>query len=137
MIVQVRYNHLYYFRKKALRSEVEIYAMLFGTRISPSIVDILSFQYPKVEAATYNSFKADKTSYNDLLAWGTTTQGWSFIGDLHSHPREDPAPSRADIKNHRCNHLMISGVVGIIGEVDIVQFWEACSPVPCTIKYVK
>lgn len=137
MIVQIRRHHLYYFRKKAFRSDVEVYAMLFGVRISPTYVDVLSFRYPRIEFATSIAVKAEKKSYEEILAWGTSFSGWSFLGDIHSHPFQDPAPSRDDIRDHKCNRQMISGVVGFVGGTECVQFWEDCSPVPCTIKYVK
>jgi proteasome lid subunit RPN8/RPN11 len=135
MIVKLKRHHLDYFKKKALKSKNEIYAMLIGYRISPTVVLVDHFKYPKLDTSTPEEVIANWQSYVDIEDMAKQ-DGMVVVGDIHSHPEDDTAMSKSDYKDHKINNRSITGIVGVINKKPFIQFWEVSSPLPCTLEYV-
>lgn len=134
MIVQIKKHHLNYFRQKSRKSKNELYGLLIGTRISPTLVKVEHIKYPKLEVSTPREVTVDSDSYFEIEENAKLNQ-FNVLGGIHSHPNYTPEMSQTDLKNHKDNSFSISGIVGIIGNKTIIRFWQVGSSLPATIEY--
>lgn len=136
MIVKVRRHHLDYFRKKAIKCPNEVYAVLVGFRASPTLVQIEYFKYPALEKQTPDEVIIDDHSYG-VIEEDAKAYGFQVVGTIHSHPNWTQEMSKCDWEVHKQNGYHITGIVSVLSKKTFVTFWEAGSPLPCSIRYYK
>lgn len=134
MIIKVKRHHLDYFKKKAAKSKSEEYALLIGKKLSPFVIHVEYFKYPKLEKQTPDEVIADGHSYF-LIEEDAKANGLYVLGSIHSHPNWTPEMSHCDLEIHKMNGYHVSGIVSILNKKTFVTFWIANSPLPCSIKY--
>lgn len=135
MIVKLKKHHLQYFRNKAKKSNNEIYAFLIGTRISPTLVEIVKFKYPSLTVSTPTLVIVDIDDECNIED-EAKLNNWTILGSIHSHPNYITAMSGCDVETLRKSSHSISGIVGIINNRTFVNFWTKDSPLAATIQYV-
>lgn len=135
MIIRLKKHHLSYFKAKAKGCPNEIYAALLGKRISPHIIEVEKFFYPKLTVSKPGELFVDKKSFNQIC-FIAKEKGLKLIADLHSHPEYIPILSYRDFQDLKEGTCVISGIVGILGKKVFVNFWEKGSSLPCRIEYI-
>ena len=133
MTVHIAKSQLDYFRTRARKSRVEIYALLFGDIISDHEVRVVYFDYTKIEQATDRSVTPDATDGNEAIQMASEA-GFSLLGSIHSHPGSPAYMSPCDLKSHIEDGDLVSGIVEVCGGRTRVAFWTAHSSVPCDVK---
>ena len=126
-------NQLAYFRAKAKKSRKEIMAILMGTIVSADEVDIVYFDYPKIEFSTPSAISPDQADEADAVVMANEA-GYSRLGTIHSHVGVPCYMSPTDKQSHLSDADIISGIVEVCGGKTRVAFWQADSSVPCDIK---
>jgi len=134
MIIRIRKHHLSYFRRKAARSNNEVFAMLLGRRISPSLIEVDFFKYPKLERSTPSEVWADMYSFG-LIEEDAKDDGLHIVADIHSHVNYPPVLSPCDYSDLKGSKCTLSGVVSVIGGRTWVNFWERDKSLPVSIVY--
>jgi hypothetical protein len=138
MIVRLNCNQLRYFRRKALHSNKEIYAILFGRVFTPTVLDILRFGYPTMLVSTPKECQPDGASCQRLVD-AAAADGLVELGTIHTHPMDEAAPwmSPTDLRSHRCMNHKISGICTQSNGKTFVAFWEDHKPLPVEWEYLK
>lgn len=133
--VRLNKNQLNYFRFKARNSKLEIQAYLIGKVISPELVVVERFVYPK-EYATQTTEEVQwwLDDYN-LLKQSAEKENLRIIGDIHSHPSWDAVMSFQDYQAHIEDGHRICGLCSVNNKKTRVRFWIAESSLPCEIVY--
>lgn len=134
VIVRVHRGQLAYFRRKARQSEKEQYAMLIGNHLSPSVVDIHRFVYPKLKVQSASAVQPDDDAYKREVKKAIDA-GMTVVGTIHSHPNWMPVMSSTDHDGHVAEGDSISAVVGTMNGKTWVYFWRADSSLPCKIEF--
>lgn len=137
MIVRVNRGSLKYFKSKARGTKTEIFAIMFGKRLSPHLVELWHFGYPRLKVQTSDAVEPDTESYNDHIEMAEDA-GLTFLGTIHSHlPHHEPFMSPCDGKSaHEANEL-INGLYHVNGRHSCLSFWLNDSPVPCEWDYIR
>jgi proteasome lid subunit RPN8/RPN11 len=135
VIVRVPRRKMEYFRKKARKSPVEIFAVLVGLRLAPNLLEVHEINYPKIDRATKDEVVAEFGSFQEI--YDTAAEdGYKVLGSMHSHIEWTPELSRYDYKNHVAQNDLITGICSIIGRKTFINFWVRNSPLPCTVEYM-
>ena len=134
MIVRLKKHHLQYFRNKARQTPNEIYAFLIGTRISPTLIQIERFRYPKLTMSTPALVVADVDSEVEIEDIAKLNN-YTIVGSLHSHPNYITPMSDCDLSTLKNSSHTVSGVLGIIGDKTFITFWCRDTPLPATIQF--
>jgi proteasome lid subunit RPN8/RPN11 len=134
MIVRVKKHQLLYFKRKAIKSDVEVYAFLIGLKVAPNLVEVHKFKYPKLKYATVDAVEVDPDVYE---YWDEKAKddGLVVLGGIHSHVNWTQEMSHQDHTNHKANCEKISGIVGVIGGKAWINFWVVDSSLPCKVEY--
>lgn len=124
-----------YFRKKARDCPYEIQAYLVGDVYYPNQINVTSIEH----AREYNIQTKDGVQPTgeefDRVKSLAAYQGHRIVGDIHSHPNEDPIMSPRDYQACIEDGLHVAGIVGVRGRKTKVLFWLAGSPLPCEVEY--
>lgn len=134
MIVRVRKHHLQYFRNKVRKLDNEIYAFLVGVRVSPTLIQVERFLYPKLMVSTPSLVVTDVESDYEIEEIARLNN-WSVVGSIHSHPNWTPELSGCDLDTLKNSTHTVSGVVSIINNRTYAKFWVKNSPLIATIQY--
>lgn len=133
--VRVRKSALNYFRSKARDNPKEIQAYLIGKVISPELVVIEEFAYPKTYAAQTTGEVSWYQVEFDEVKRSAEERGFRVVGDLHSHPSWDAVMSASDYKSLIEDGHRVCGLCSINGRRTRVRFWIAESALPLDIVY--
>jgi len=136
MIVRLYRNHLDYFKRKCKKSKNEEYAVLVGYRISPTVVEIHKWRYPKLAVKTPDAIQTTPGALVTIVEFAKE-HGMVIVGDIHSHIDEDSAMSRTDFLDHKKHNHCITGILGTIRKTSQVSFWEIDSPLKASLQYIK
>jgi proteasome lid subunit RPN8/RPN11 len=137
MVVRIAKGQLSYFKQKARARKTEVFALMFGQRLSQHLVQVLHFAYPVMKVQEEFSCEADDDSYYDHVELAEEA-GLTFLGSIHSHPpRGEPFMSHADAVSARLEREIISGIYHVNGAKSILSFWTTDSPVPCEWDYIQ
>lgn len=135
--VKVKKSQLDYFRRLARKIPLEIEAYLIGKVVSPTLVVVDQFVYPK----NYKIQTIDNVLWNDeeygALATKTQERGLSIVGSIHSHINCLPLLSETDHKACVTGQLRIIGVCSVINNKTKVCFWTADSSLTCDLVYAE
>lgn len=134
--VRVKKGQLDYFRRKARQAHPkEFQAYLVGRVVSPELVVIEYFAYPK-EYATQTTEEVCwfKEEYNEVKK-AAEEQNLMIVGDIHSHPNYWPVLSPDDHKNAVTECQRICAVYGTFGRRSKTYFWLTDSSLPCSVEY--
>jgi len=135
IIVQIRRNQLNYFRSKARDSELEIEALLVGSVVGGTVT-VNSIEYTKSYAAqTTASVMWHEDEYKRVKE-KAEARGLSIIGDIHSHPNWDAAPSPDDYGALLTMGHSILGICCTHERKTKVRFWVANSCLCASIIYL-
>ena len=133
--VRVKKTQLDYFRAQARENQKEIQAMLVGAVITPDLIVIHNFAYPKEYAdQTYSCVSWYADEYNKVAA-EATKKNLRILGTIHTHPNWDAVLSPDDHKGHVQEGYRISGICSTQGRKTRVRFWLAESCLPVNIEY--
>ena len=133
--VHVSKTALDYFRKKARNSPYEIQAYLIGDVYYPNHINITSIVHAREYAEQTKGCVQPTGEEYDRVKKLSQFQGHRIVGDIHSHPNEDPIMSPRDYEATIVDGLYVCGIVGVRGKRTKVLFWLAASPLPCDIDY--
>ena len=136
MIVKLERGKLNYFRKKARNSSVEEYCFLLGKRISPNLIEVYDFFYPKFEIQNATTIVVDDDNYA-FVEQCAKKDGNIVLGSLHSHLNYSPVMSKTDQTSHKDNNDKVSGIVSVVGRKTFFEFWELNSSLPVKVKFFK
>jgi len=132
--VNISKAQLDYFRKRARQCKKEIFAILFGRVLSDTEVDVVYFDYPRLEISTPAEVLAEADDA-EVAVQSAEKVGLEMVGTIHSHIGVPCYMSTQDREGHIEEGSIISGIVEVIGGRTRVAFWQARSPVPCNIEY--
>jgi hypothetical protein len=135
MIVRVKRHHLDYFKKKACSYKTEVFAFLLGLRISPNLLEVHRFKYPKLMDSTAEGVWVSEEEYT-LSEETAKDDGLLLLGGIHSHLDWTQEMSHQDYHNHRQNGEKVTGIVGIVGDKIFTSFWVIESSLPCKLEYL-
>lgn len=133
--VKVKQGALDYFRKRARNSHLEVHAYLLGNVISPELVEVTDFVYPKEydqQTTTHVQWTADEY---EKLKQRAEREGKKIVADIHTHPQWDAVMSPSDYKACLLDGLVICGIVSVYGKKTRVRFWTPTSALTCEIIY--
>ena len=115
--VRVKKAALEKFRKLARESKLEIQAFLLGQIVSPNLVVVEDFVYPK----TYGIQEKGKVAWLDdeyhALKLRAAAEGKQIVGDIHSHPAWVPIKSATDHASQIADQLRVCGICSVWGNV--------------------
>jgi proteasome lid subunit RPN8/RPN11 len=133
--VHVSKTALDYFRKKARNSPYEIQAYLLGDVHYPNHINVTSIEHAREYAEQTKGCVQPSGEEFDRVKKLAQFQGHRLVGDIHSHPNEDPIMSPSDYRAAVIDGLPVIGIVGVRKRKTQVVFWIAGSPLPCDIDY--
>lgn len=134
MIVKVDRYQLNYFRRKAKKYKVEIYAFLVGKRVSGNLIEVYQFKYPEAETATASEFVADDHSWG-MIEEFAKADGYTVLGNIHSHINWPPILSPTDHAMQVENNHRVTGICSVFGNKTMVSFWTTDTSLPCKLQY--
>jgi proteasome lid subunit RPN8/RPN11 len=133
--VHVSKAALDYFRKKARNSPYEIQAYLIGDVYHNHHINITSIEHAReYDIQTKCNVAPTGPEFNRVKQLAIE-QGHLIVGDIHSHPNEDPIMSPSDFRACVEDNLRVCAIVGVHGRRTKVLFWLAGSPLPCEVEY--
>jgi len=135
VIVRVPKKKLQYFRIKAKKSPVEVFAVLVGLRLSVNLLEVYEIKYPKIDKATKDEVFVEFGAFSEIYTVAEA-DGYKVLGSIHSHLEWTNELSEFDLKNHVKNEDIITGVCSVIGRKTFINFWTRNSPLPCKIEYI-
>lgn len=66
------------------------------------VVDILTTPMPGDQQTRYNFYRAERDHQRVIdQCWHESRSTCNYLGEWHTHPEPDPAPSRLDLRNWR------------------------------------
>lgn len=139
MSIKVRLSkgQLDYCRKLSRESANEIQAFLIGEVVSPNLIVIDEFVYPKKYALQRpNTCGWYLDEYQEVKA-KAEERGRRVVGFIHSHPEWDAVVSPDDYKICITDMHRVCGIVSIYSGKTRVRFWVMDSALPCEIVYAK
>lgn len=139
MSIKVRLSkgQIDYFRKLSRKSLNEIQAFLIGEVVSPNLIVIDEFVYPKKYAVQKpNTCGWYLDEYQEVKA-KAEERGRRVVGFIHSHPEWDAVLSPADYKICITDMHRVCGIVSTYSGKTRVRFWVMDSALPCEIVYAK
>jgi proteasome lid subunit RPN8/RPN11 len=141
MSIKVRLSKgaLNYFRKMARECKNEIQALLVGEVVSPTLIVIDSFIYPKSYAVQKpNTVGWYLDEYQEVKK-KAEERGRRIVGFIHSHPNWDAVLSPDDYKICITDMHRVCGICSTDPEKGKtrVRFWVMDSALPCEIVYAK
>jgi proteasome lid subunit RPN8/RPN11 len=135
IIVQIKRNQLNYFRSKARNTDLEIEALLIGSVVGGTVT-VNSMEYTKSYAEqTTASVQWHDEEYQRVKDKAERL-GLDIVGDIHSHPNWDAAPSPSDYKALLAIGHSILGICSTNDRKTRVRFWVANSCLCTSIVYV-
>lgn len=134
--VKLKKGALEHFRRKARAAyPLEIHAYLLGDILSPEMVQVTHFCYPKeYDTQTSKNVGWSSEEYYKLKD-KASNKGLKIVGDIHSHPDWDAVMSPDDYKSCFLDSLSVCGICSIYGNKTRVRFWTPTSSLPCEIIY--
>jgi proteasome lid subunit RPN8/RPN11 len=133
--VKVKKTALERFRKLARESKVEIQAYLLGNIVSPNLVVVTDFVYPKEYKAQTKTGVCWTGEEFSALKMRADFEGKNIVGDIHSHPNWFPIKSEPDHTAQIADQLRVCGICSVYGKKTYVRFWLAESSLPMEIIY--
>lgn len=125
-----------YFRKKARDSQKEEYAYLIGVVLSPAVVRVDHFRYPKEFASkSANEVQPTAAAESEIKTWASK-RGLIIVGTIHSHPNWDAVLSPDDHKTHMQDCHRITGLCSVNQRKTRVRYWVAESALHCKIEWI-
>jgi proteasome lid subunit RPN8/RPN11 len=134
--VRVKKSSLDYFRKLARGSKLEVHAYFIGKIVSPEVVEITEFIYPKEYAIQTTGCVQWTNEEFDAVKQRAEYLNLRVVGDIHSHPKWDAVMSPQDYKACLVDGLIICAIVSVHGKKTRVRFWTPTSSLPCTVVYI-
>jgi proteasome lid subunit RPN8/RPN11 len=134
--VKVKRGALNHFRRHARQNgNLEVHAYLLGQIISPELVEVYKFVYPKkYNIQTHERVQWTIEEYDELKRYAES-KNLKVIGDIHSHPNWDAVMSPSDYRACLVDGLVVCGIVSVYGKKTRVRFWTPTSALPCEITY--
>jgi proteasome lid subunit RPN8/RPN11 len=124
-----------YFREKARNSANEIQAYLVGDVHYPNHINVTSIEHPRgYHQQTKCNVQVSGEEFDRIKALAQY-QGHRIVGDIHSHPNEEPIMSPRDYQAAIIDGLHVVGIVSVIKRKTKVLFWLSGSPLPCEVSY--
>ena len=141
MVIHLYRNQMRWFREKARRAyPKETLALLVGQRISPQVVGVAYFMYPKTKT-TPGGIEVDMSvqEYQDLCeVLNHKSPALKYLGTLHSHPGDTPIMSAEDKANHVACGDSVSGILTVPANGRAaLEFWQAKDCLPLKVEYYK
>lgn len=131
MTIHIYKAHLDTFRRKARKTKKEIFALLIGTLDGDDIY-VSYFDYTKIDNSDTTSVTPDLSDVS--LAYEMAEgAGMSRVGTIHSHPGAPAYMSPSDLRSHKEDGDLISGIVEVCGGKTRVAFWQDNTSVPCYV----
>ncbi len=135
IIVQIKRSQLNYFRAKARDSEKEIEALLIGSVVGGTVT-VDSIEYTKNYAEQTTCAVQWLDEEYTRVENKAKAKGLSVVGDIHSHPNWDAAPSPSDYKALLAIGHSILGICSTNNRKTRVRFWVANSCLCASIIYL-
>ena len=133
--VKLKKGALDYFRQLARKTPLEIHAYLIGEIVSPTLVVVDKFAYPKryevQTPANVGWFGEDFIALKNRVEQA----GKRIVGDIHSHPEWDAVMSPDDHRGAIIDALRVCGICSVYGGKTRVRFWVPESSLPCELIY--
>ena len=136
--VRLSRGQLDHFRRKARGTKNEILAYLIGAVVSPDLIVIDSFAYPKKYGTSTPQEASWFVEEYKALSKKTEERGRRIVGFIHSHPHPDASVvmSPDDYKICIKEMFRICGVCTTDEKNRTeVKFWIMDSPLPCEKEY--
>lgn len=133
--VHVSKAALDYFRKRARDCPYEIQAYLLGDVYHNHHINITSIEHAREYDIQDKGHVAPTGAEFDRIKQLAIEQGHLIIGDIHSHPDEDPIMSPSDYRACLEDNMRICAIVGVRKRRTKVFFWQAGSPLPCEVEH--
>ena len=133
--VHVSKSALDYFRQKARDCPYEIQAYLLGDVYHNNHINITSIEHAREYDIQTKGAVAPTGAEFDRVKQLAIAQGHLIVGDIHSHPNEDPIMSPSDYRACIEDNLRICAIVSVQGRRTNVKFWLSGSPLPCEVEY--
>lgn len=133
--VHISKSALDYFRSKARESALEIHAYLIGEVRYPNKFVITSVEHARQYGLQTASNVAPAGEEWNRVNRQADEEGRRIIGDIHSHPDEDPVMSPSDYQACVMDGTEICGIVSVRGRKTKVRFWHVNSALPCEVSY--
>jgi proteasome lid subunit RPN8/RPN11 len=134
-IVQIKRSQLNYFRSKARNNSLEIEALLIGSVVGGTVT-VDSIEYTKDYAEQSTSSVQWRDEEYTRVEEKAKAKGLAIVGDIHSHPNWDAAPSPSDYKALLAIGHSILGICSTNNRKTRVRFWVANSCLCTSIVYL-
>lgn len=136
--VRLSKGQLNYFRRMVLKDAPnEIQAFLEGEVVSPGLIVIDQFHYPK----SYWIQSPHRVGWYypeyQAVVKAAEERGRRIVGFIHSHPEWDGVMSPDDYKICITDMHRVCGIVSTDKRKTRVRFWVTDSPLPCEIVYAE